>query len=115
MGTCSACGARLRPGMTWCWLCLAPVGESRPQPTPAPPSHADDVEPLPQYSRWRAGPTTFGPVGRISITVVVAAIGWLVFWVFHFVDGPVVIADVGIYGVGAFFLLRNVWRRERVA
>src|SRR5689334_8470388 len=114
MGTCSACGAQLRPGMTWCWLCLAPIGSSTSQVAP-PPIPADDLEPIPEYSRWRAGPTTFGPVGRISITVVVAAIGFLVFWVFRLVDGPLVIADVGIYGVGAYFLLRNVWRRERVA
>jgi len=72
-------------------------------------------DPLPVYSRWRAGPTSFGPVGRISITLVVGFFGWVTFYAFRFVDGPLVIGDVGIYAVGAFFVLRHVWKRDRVA
>ena len=117
MNTCSSCGATLKPELSWCWLCLTPVKVPELQPATVggtSPALAPD-EPTPQYSRWRAGPTTFGPVGRISITLVVAAVGVLVFFVFRIVDGPIVVADVGIYGVGAFFLLRHVWKRERVA
>ena len=35
---------------------------------------------------------------------MLALFGWLIFYVFRFVDGPLVIADVGIYGVAAFFV-----------
>jgi len=115
--TCSACGARLKPELRWCWRCFAPVGHPDPGPgLPPGASQTDlDLDPSPRYSRWRSGPTTFGPVGRISITVAVAFFGWLVFTVFRFVDGPLVIADVGVYAVGTFFVLRHVWRRDRVA
>jgi len=54
-------------------------------------------------------------VGRISITLALAFFGWVTFYAFHFVDGPLVIADVAVYAVGAFFVLRHAWRRDRVA
>jgi len=72
-------------------------------------------EPEPQYSRWRAGTTTFGPVGRLLITVVVAFFGWLTYASFRAIDGPLVIADVGAYSAAAFFILRHVWKRDRGA
>ena len=54
-------------------------------------------------------------MGRVSITMAVAFFGWIIFYIFRLVDGPLVIADVGVYAVGAFFVLRHVWRRDRVA
>lgn len=117
MDTCSACGARLKPELKWCWQCFAPARPPEPGTGPPPGATQSDLDPdpPPQYSRWRSGATTFGPVGRISITVVLALLGWVIFYVFRFVDGPLVIADVGVYGVAAFFILRHVWRRDRVA
>ena len=47
--------------------------------------------------------------------MAVAFFGWIIFYVFRVVDGPLVIADVGVYAGGAFFVLRHVWRRDRVA
>jgi hypothetical protein len=74
-----------------------------------------DPIPLPRYSRWKAGATTFGPIGKILITTVVVGFGCLLFLAFKIVEGPMVIADVGVYSAGAAFLLRHVWRRVPIS
>jgi hypothetical protein len=82
---CRSCGAPLPRDVRWCLRCYTPVAELTPRERQLPPvEHAEDPPPWanrsplrdnrgtpPTYSRWRAGPTTFGPVGRIAITVVV--------------------------------------------
>lgn len=123
MDACRSCGARLSLEAEWCWQCYtpvakpisAPLGETpwagplvrglQPDPDPLPP---------PRYSRWKAGPTTFGPTVKIVITCALLGLGWLLFVSFKIVEGAMAIADVGVYLLGAGYLLRHVWRRGQV-
>jgi len=60
------------------------------------------------YSRWRGGPMSMGPVGRVSWTVGVLLVA--AFAVFS--------ADVFFMGIWILFvgplLLRSVWKRHRI-
>jgi hypothetical protein len=71
----------------------------------------DDRGPPPTYSRWRAGPTTFGPVGRISITLVLLT---LFPWDAFFTLNPMRLWFMLGFSVFASYVLRHTWRRERV-
>ncbi|MHB1614991.1 MAG: hypothetical protein ACYCXA_11560 [Actinomycetes bacterium] len=66
-----------------------------------------------RYSRWRSDATTFGPAGRVVITVLVLAIGLLM------VPGGLTGLDVGgllvWYAVVTPLVLRDVWKRSRRA
>jgi hypothetical protein len=113
---CRSCGAALPADLGWCAVCYTPV-------TPhaiRPPMHGTGEyvgtpTPTPRTSRWRAGPTTFGPIGRIMVTlcllalfpwgsaVEVSAMAALQLW---FLIGWVVLAVV---------VLRSVWAPTRIA
>jgi hypothetical protein len=72
--------------------------------------------PAPVYSRWRGGTTTFGPVGRSAITVVIALVAAILTLSF----GPPWALSIGLelwiaYFLLGGFLLKEVWRRDRVA
>jgi hypothetical protein len=93
--TCRACGAPLPPDLRWCERCFAPVTLYSPRERLHEPgtfvgSPIHDV----RTSRWRAGPTSFGPVGRIAWTV-----GLLLFFPWWALVVP----------------LSAIWRKERVA
>ena len=66
------------------------------------------------YSRWHGGTTTFGPVGRISITVPLLLLQ--VFW--WIVVGPAgVLFLIEAYGVCtaiSIWILIHVWKRDRI-
>jgi hypothetical protein len=121
---CGRCGALVSNEQEWCGQCFAPV-------TPAVASEAtlrgalmgqlaggavepSEPDPTPVYSRWRGGPTSFGPATKVILTVLVVALGWVVYKSFALVDGPMVVADIGIYTVAAYFFLRQIWKRARV-
>jgi len=108
MSDCEHCGARLPDDATWCGQCLEPV-----KPPAETATHRRVLEPEqhaePEYSRWRGGPASFGPVVKIAITVFVLALGpiggmlelralWLIAW------GPI-----------AALVLWGTWRKQRVA
>jgi len=60
------------------------------------------VVPVRSYSRWRGGPTAFGPVGRVVATLLVLGAAWLVLTpVTAVVLAPLVV-----------LVLRGIWRRE---
>ena len=69
MEKCARCGAALTPEAQWCGQCLTPVavvGPAEPQePEVWTPTDA-------AYSRWKGGPDSFGPFGRIVLTVFLA-------------------------------------------
>ena len=70
--TCRACGTTLSPDVRWCLRCYEPVRELAPrEPQLAPLSTATVPRVERPRSRWKAGATTFGPVGRITITLIV--------------------------------------------
>src|SRR5919201_2071187 len=72
MDACASCGGPLSADLQWCPRCLAPVERRDAVVSPLghrlPPS---DPAPVPVYSRWKAGPTSFGAAGRITLTVLV--------------------------------------------
>jgi hypothetical protein len=122
---CRSCGTPLPRDVRWCLRCYAPVAELTPRPSPPPPLDTAEEPPAwvnrsplrdiggapPTYSRWRAGPTTFGPVGRLVITAVVM----LVFpWDALFTFNPLRLWFLLGYTIFASYVLRHTWRRERV-
>jgi hypothetical protein len=71
-------------------------------PAPAGPL----VQPV--YSRWRGGPTSLGPVGRISWTVAVVLIA-----AFSVFSGDIFFMGIWFLLV-APLVLRSVWKRDRI-
>jgi hypothetical protein len=122
---CPSCGAPLPTQVRWCLRCFATVRELTPRERQLPP--LDRVEdppawvprsPLrdadaapPTYSRWHAGPTTFGPAGRIAVTVIlVVFFPWDAIVSFN----PLRLWFMLGYTIFAVFVLRSTWRRGRV-
>ena len=72
-------------------------------------ARADPPPVLEQYSRWRSGPMSMGPVGRISWTVGVLLVAALSV----FSGNPV---SIGVWClIAAPLILRSVWKRHRIA
>jgi hypothetical protein len=113
--TCRNCDAALPPDVRWCGLCYepvreftsrAPLNERIPEPertrrirlgSPAAGRTGG------RYSRWERTPTTFGPVGRSVLTVLL--VGWMVSAFFTmFVVFWLILASVGGW------ILREVWK-----
>ena len=153
MESCANCGATLSDDAEWCGQCFAPVrrapggrvigapADARAGNTGAGSSAAEESAPAgppwrrtisaapsepdtPEYSRWKAGPTSLGPVGRsiVSLLIVVALVigypmlrGIMVAFVGFDVPG---LGFMGMYAalaipVGAILLVR-VWREHRI-
>lgn len=106
---CRACGADLRGDVMWCLRCLEPVRQLTPREPQLPTARPVRTEPVLARSRWKAGATSFGPVGRIAITV-----GVLLFFppigslgspitLFIYLPGYLTIAAV---------VLRSTWKKD---
>lgn len=108
--TCPGCGAALtaaRGGLR-CAACgrAAPGAASGAAPPGAALPGA-----APVHSRWRGGPTSFGPLGRLLLTALVLLPPALLVWV----AGPMGLTMcVGWLILGVPLLLRSVWTRARV-
>lgn len=131
MQTCPSCDAHVGDDLTWCNQCYASLERA---PTEAPAAGAvplslrvrpPSVETPPEFSRWRGGPTSFGPVGRVLLTMTVLALlaigypmlrGLMVAGVGFDVPGIGFASMYAIVAVpaGTYMLLR-VWKRERVS
>lgn len=113
---CRACGAPLPGDVRWCLRCYEPVRELSPRAPQLPPlPSVHEPDPGPRTSRWHAGPTTFGPVGRVGVTIAVALLGpWRAFTGFDSIAGPLMLWYLLGYTILAILVLRHVWRRERV-
>ncbi|GIV00599.1 MAG: hypothetical protein KatS3mg014_2214 [Actinomycetota bacterium] len=111
---CRACGAPLAGDVRWCLRCYEPVRELSPRPPQLPPLPAvREPSPEPRTSRFRAGPTTLGPVGRILATLVVALFApWRGLVGFDGALGPLMLWYLLGYTMIAVLLLRHIWRRE---
>jgi hypothetical protein len=134
-GSCQSCGAKLYAGQSWCGQCFAAVGEppgssaaddpaavppplSARMPAPREPAH------VATYSRWRGGPTSFGPAGRIVLSVLAVLLGI----VGYPMSRGLMVASVGfdvpgtgyvlMYAVVAVvaevYLFSRIWKRERI-
>jgi hypothetical protein len=121
---CGRCGALVSGEQEWCGQCYAPVAPAAASETTVRGAimgqlaseaiESAEPDPAPVYSRWRGGPTSFGPATKVILTALVVALGWVVYKSFALVDGPMVGADIGIYAVAAYFFLRQIWKRARV-
>ena len=108
---CRACGATLPADLRWCTTCYAPVTLYSPrEPVHGPEGYAGQPEPTLRTSRWRSGPTTFGPLGRILSTAGLAALfpwwglGGNPFFLWSLMGW------LGMAGI----VIRSVWKRERI-
>jgi len=114
--TCRNCGAALPPDVRWCGLCYEPVREFTARAPihdrvpEAPPSGpiglvpAGDQRNGGRWSRWERTPTTFGPAGKIALTVLIG--GWIVSAYFTmFVLFWLILVFIGGW------ILREVWRK----
>jgi len=105
--TCPVCGADLHGDVRWCLRCYEPVRELTPrEPVWAPGEFVDapigHKGAVPHWSRWEKSATTFGPAGRVAITVV--AVLWLLTAA---VQSPITtIFVLPLVSV----VIRNVWR-----
>jgi hypothetical protein len=101
--TCGGCRATLHPDATWCGQCYAPVAVVATRFVPKAEAAAPQT-----FSRWRSSDSSFGPFGRVSWTVGVAAVGALsLFSLDPFAIG-------GWFFVATPVILRSVWKRARV-
>ena len=135
MDACRACGAHLSEDLDWCGQCLTPVqrvevGTAADPRGPAAPwarqpgARAPEEAPKTQFSRWKAGPTSFGAGGRILLTLAIlvgVVIGYPMLRGF-------ILAAVGfdLPGTGfmimyaalavpaCIYLIAKVWKRARV-
>lgn len=115
--TCRACGAPIGGDVRWCLRCYEPVRELTPREPQLPPlPTVRQPTPEPVTSRWRRGPTTFGPVGRILLTAILALFApWHGLVGFGSALGPLTLWYLLGYTLVAVLLLRHIWRREPVA
>ena len=135
METCSACGAVRSPDLQWCGRCYAPFDRAAPAAAPQPaaprrmPRTPGATAAAPpheaEFSRWRASSTSFGPVGRALLSLLVLAgvvIGYplvrgLIFSLVGLdVPGTGFLALYAVVAIpAAAYLLSRIWRRVRVA
>jgi hypothetical protein len=132
METCPRCGARVGAGATWCGQCFAAIEPERETsgrsvsgagrlrgPLVREPAHEA------VYSRWRGSPTSFGPLGRILLSVLTfiglvlgypLLRGFMVAMVGFDVPGPGFMAMYAVLALCAFgYLLTRIWHRTRVS
>lgn len=75
---CRACGAPLTGDVRWCLRCYEPARELTPRAAVWEPGTFVDAPSVqgpsvPHWSRWEKTTTTFGPIGRVAWTIVVAS------------------------------------------
>jgi hypothetical protein len=97
-----------RPDATFCGQCHERFDAAPPPVTGrfVPAASAPAIEPV--YSRWRGGPTSLGPIGRISWTI-----GVLLTAAFAVFSGSIFFMGIWILFVGPM-ILRSVWKRDRI-
>jgi hypothetical protein len=106
--TCRACGADLKGDVMWCLRCYEPVRHLTPREPPLPTVHFLQPKDEGPMSRWKAGVTTFGPVGRITITVLVLLFApWSLNGFAIFVLWPPYLVLTGL-------VLHGTWRMDHV-
>jgi hypothetical protein len=113
---CPSCAASVAAGAAWCGLCFAamPVasafGASDDSPGGfRPGGSAPARTKIHTDSRWKSGSTTFGPVGRIVLTLL-----FLLPYPLFFFDFPLGLIGAGIWTfVIGPMAMRDIWRPAR--
>jgi hypothetical protein len=108
---CRTCGADLRGDVMWCLRCLEPVRQLTPREGNIPVASFVNAKPGGTRSRWKAGATSFGPVGRIAITVGVL----LFFPSIGSIGNPATLfVYLPAYLTVAIVVLRSTWKKDIV-
>jgi hypothetical protein len=107
--TCRACGADLRGDVMWCLRCLEPVRQLTPREGNIPVAGLVSTKPEAARSRWKAGATSFGPLGRIAITV-----GVLLFFPPTLGNPVTLFVYLPAYLAIAAMVLRSTWKKDVV-
>jgi hypothetical protein len=95
----------------WCLRCLEPVRQLTPREGDIPVASLVNTQPDSARSRWKAGATSFGPVGRIAITVGVL----LFFPPIGSIGNPLMIfVYLPAYFAIATVVLRSTWKKDVV-
>lgn len=94
----------------WCLRCYEPVRQLTPAEPQLPVVHRVPSDDDRLRSRWKAGPTTFGPIGRIVVTVLVLA-----FAPTSLGNPLTLVVYLPAYLVIAAKILRSTWRKDLVA
>jgi hypothetical protein len=95
----------------WCLRCLEPVRQLTPREGDIPVASFVNRTPDGARSRWKAGATSFGPVGRIAITVGVL----LFFPPIGSIGNPLTIfVYLPAYLTIATVVLRSTWKKDVV-
>jgi hypothetical protein len=118
---CGGCAALLLPGADWCGLCLRPVPAQPVVAADAPfgssphlvdggfraaaPGPAADLF---SESRWRAGSLTFGPVGRVVMTICA-----LLPYPLFIINLPFGLVGVVLWTGLMPRVMRDIWQRDR--
>ena len=128
---CPSCDAIVAEGLTWCGQCFAavPTGDpttasglqARLRPQSAP---IRDVVAAQRFSRWGASATSFGPVGRILLTIGLI-IGLIVGFPMGLAGVELMVGSIPSQGFLALYLVlavpagiwcaSRIWRSVRVA
>jgi len=117
---CWICGAKLDPGLDWCPQCLARRGAADKAENLSTATPISDLPGKDILSRWRAGSVSFGPWGKLLITLVVAGVdtvGLLVAYqavTFGRPGWAFVLFYLGVALFASGFFLRNVWTKAKV-
>jgi hypothetical protein len=144
MESCATCGATLSEDTEWCGQCFAPVRRAAGGRVIGAPAAAATVagapggapwmrtinatsskpDTTPEYSRWKAGPTSMGAVGRtiVSILIVLGLLigypmlrGMMLAFVGFDVPGVGFMAMYAALAIPAgSILLVRVWKAQRV-
>jgi len=140
MRTCPSCGARVADDLEWCNQCYSalPVVPAQATSMVTDPSAETerplwvrssigqpDVKIAPEFSRWRGGATSFGPVGRTLLTlgvIVMLIVGYPLLRGLIYTVGGVDIPSAGLIVLyacaalpGGAYMLNRVWKRERIS
>jgi hypothetical protein len=140
MRTCPTCEAHVVDDLEWCNQCyskLPAVREPFATDVVDVPAEAErpirvrsnigqpDVKIAPEFSRWRGGATSFGPVGRAMLTIgvlVMLVVGYPLLRGLIYAVGGVDIRDRGLIALyacaaipGGAYMLNRVWKRERIS
>jgi hypothetical protein len=107
--TCRACGADLRGDVMWCLRCLEPVRQLTPREGNISVASFVNSRPDAARSRWKAGATSFGPVGRIAISV-----GVLLFFPPTLGNPVTLFVYLPAYLAIAAVVLRSTWKKDVV-
>ena len=140
MRTCPSCGAHVVDDLEWCNQCYSALPAVQEQPTTTvldAPDNANrplwvrsnmgqpEVKITPEFSRWRGGATSFGPVGRALLTlgvIVMLIVGYPLLRGLIYAVGGMDIPGVGLVVLyacaaipGGVYMLNRVWKPERIS